>query len=209
MLNRGPISAQTLAGILAHSSSIESDYELSELLRQIMAGQALDDRNRAAFFRAVTSISSDYERHRVLKAVVDRSPDAATIEAALTQASGMSSDYEAGTFLHEVLRQSGVDGSLRAPFFKVVSGLSSGYERGRVLQAVIRKPGVSHEALRDVLNATRGMSGYELSQVLQIMANTHTISGDLRDAYLDAADRLSGYEQGQALTALVKSERRK
>jgi bla regulator protein blaR1 len=209
MLRRGPISAQTLAGILAHSSSIESDYELSELLRQIMTGPALDDRNRAAFFRAVTSISSDYERHRVLKAVVDRSPDAATIEAALTLASGMSSDYEAGTFLHEVLRQSGVEGSLRAPFFKVVSGLSPGYERGRVLQAVVRKPGVSNEALRDVLNATRGMSGYELSQVLQIMANTHTISGDLRDAYLDAADRLSGYEQGQALTALVKSERRK
>lgn len=209
MLKRGPVSSQTLAGILTHSASIESDYELSELLRQIMAGQTLDDRNRAAFFRAVTGIGSDYERHRVLKAVVDRSPDAATIEAALTQASTMGSDYEAATFLHEVLKQSGVEGSLRSPFFRVVSGLDSGYERGRVLQAAIRKPGVSTDTLREVLNATRGMSGYELSQVLQSMATTHTIGGDLREAYLNAADRLSGYEQGQALTALVKSERRK
>jgi hypothetical protein len=209
MLKRGPVGPQTLAGILSHSTSIDSDYELSELLRQIMAGQTLDDRNRAAFFRAVTGIGSDYERHRVLKAVVDRSPDAATIEAALTQASAMSSDYEASTFLHEVLKQSGVEGSLRAPFFKVVSGLGSGYERGRVLQAAIRKPGVSGDTLREVLHSTSGMSGYELSQVLQTLATTHIIGGDLREAYLTAADRLSGYEQGQALTALVKSERRK
>jgi hypothetical protein len=209
MLKRGPVSPQTLSGILAHSTTIDSDYELSELLRQIMAGQTLDDRNRAAFFRAVTSISSDYERHRVLKAVVDRSPDAGTIEAALTQASAMSSDYEAATFLHEVLKESGIEGSLRAPFFKVAGGLTSGYERGRLLQAVVRKPGVSSDTLREVLGASRGMSGYELSQLLQAVANTHTIAGDLREAYLDAADRLSGYEQGQVLTALVKSERRK
>jgi hypothetical protein len=209
MLKRGPVSAQTLSGILAHSSAIDSDYELSELLRQIMMGQTLDDRNRAAFFRAVTSIGSDYERHRVLKAVVDRSADAATIEAALTQAAAMSSDYEAATFLHEVLKQTGIEGSLRAPFFRVVSGLGSGYEKGRVLQAAVRKPGVSNDTLREALNATRGMSGYELSQLLQTLANTHTIGSGLRDAYLDAADRLSGYEQGQALTALVKSERRK
>ena len=96
MLKRGPVSPQTLAGILAHSTTIESDYELSELLRQIMAQQSLDDKNRAAFFRTVTTISSDYERHRVLKGVIDRSPDAATIEAALTQAASMSSDYETG-----------------------------------------------------------------------------------------------------------------
>jgi hypothetical protein len=209
MLKRGPVSPQTLSGILAHSGSIESSYELSELLRQIMAGQTLDDRNRAAFFRAVTGISSDYERHRVLKAVVERSPDPATLEAALTQAASMSSDYEAATFLHEVLKQTGIEGSLRAPFFRVVSGLSSGYEKGRVLQAVIRKPGVGSDTLREALNATRGMSGYELSQMLQTMANTHTIGGDLRESYLNAADRLSGYEQGQVLTALVKSERRK
>ncbi len=209
MLKRGAVSPQTLAGMLAHSGSIESDYELSELLRQIVTAQSLDDRNRAAFFRAAATVSSDYERHRVLKAVVERSPDFATVEAALAHAATFSSDYEAGTFLHDVLKQSGIEGSLRAPFFKVVSGLSSGYERSRVLQAVVRKPGVSPDTLRDVLGATRGMAGYELSQLLQTVATTHPISGGLREAYLDAAERLSGHEQGQALAALVRSERRK
>jgi beta-lactamase regulating signal transducer with metallopeptidase domain len=209
MLKRGPVSPQTLAGILEHSITIGSDYEQSELLRQIMSQQILDEKTRAAFFKAFMTIESDYERHRVLKSVVDRFPDPATLEAALTQAGSMTSDYEAGTFLHEVLKQSGVEGPLRAPFFKVVSGMSSGYEKGRVLQAAVKKIGVSNDTLREVLRSTRGMSGYELSQLLQAVAAVRTLTGDLREAYLDAADRLSGYEQGQVLTALVKSERRK
>lgn len=209
MLKKGPVSPQTLAGILTHSANIDSDYELSELLRQIMSQQTLDDRNRAAFFRTIGTIDSDYERHRVLSSVVTRSTDAATLEAALTQAATISSDYEAGTFLHEVLKQSGVEGPLRAPFFKVVSSMSSGYEKGRILQAVARKPDVSADTLRDVLRATNGMSGYDLSQLLIAVAGTRSLSGELRDAYVDAAERLSGYDQNQALAALVKSERRR
>jgi beta-lactamase regulating signal transducer with metallopeptidase domain len=209
MLKKGPVSGQTLAGILTHSTTIESDYELSELLRQVMAAQTLDDRNRAAFFRAIGSIQSDYERHRILKSVVDRSPDAATIEAALAAAVTMTSSYEAATFLHSVVKQSGVEGGLRAPFFRAVARVSSGHERGRLLQAVVKKPGVSTDTLREVLRSTTNMSGYELSQLLQAVATTHAITGDLREAYLDTADRLSGYEQGQVLTALIKSERRR
>ena len=209
MLKRGPVAPQTLAGILTHSTTIESDYELSELLRQIMSQQSLDDKNRAAFFRAVSSLSSDYERHRALKSVLSRSPDAATVEAALAAAVGMSSDYETGTFLHEVLKAGDIEGSVRAPFFKVASSLTSGYEKGRLLQAVVKKPGVSDDTLREVLKSTRGMSGYELSQLLQAVAASRSLSGDIRDAYLDAAERLSGYEQNQALAALVRSERRR
>jgi hypothetical protein len=211
MLKRGAVSSQVLTGILEHSSSIDSDYELSELLRQILSQQALDERNRAAFFKAVASISSDYERHRVLSAVISnqRPSDGPLVEAALSQAGSMSSDYEAGTFLLEVLRQNGVEGAARAPFFKVVSGLDSGYERGRVLQAVVKKSDVSNDTLLEVLRSSKGMSGYELSQLLQSIATTHTISGSLKDAYMDAADKLSGYEQNQVLAALVRSERRK
>jgi beta-lactamase regulating signal transducer with metallopeptidase domain len=211
MLRRGPVSSQALGSILANSKTIDSDYELAELLRQILAQQALDERNRAAFFAVAGTIDSDYERHRVLSAVLRRggASDAAVVEAALRQASSLRGDYEAATFLLEVLGQNGVEGAARAPFFQVVSGLSSGYERGRVLQAVVKKPGTSRETLRAVLDASRGMTGYELSQLLQAIANGHAVTGDLRDAYLDAAERLSGYEQGQVMTALIRSERRK
>ena len=211
MLKRGPVSPQTLAGILEHSKTIDSDYELSELLRQILSQQPSTITTAPRSSPRWRRSAATDERHRVLSAVIsrDRPSDQALLQAALSQAGSMGSDYEAATFLLEVLKQNGVEGAARDPFFKIVSGLSSGYERGRVLQAVVRKTDASNETLRAVLRASTGMSGYELSQLLQALAQTHTVTGELRDAYIDAADGLSGYEQGQVLAALVRSERRK
>jgi len=212
MLRRGPVSSNILAGILEHSSTIQSDYELSELLRQILSQQTLDDRNRAAFFKSAGTLSSDYERHRVLSAVI-RSPqgatDQASLDAALAHAASLSSDYEAATFLLEVLKQNSIEGPSRAGFFKAVAGIDGNYERSRVLQEVVKKPNVSDETMLAVLEAAKNMGGYELSQVLQSVARTRTLTGNLREAYLAAADKLSGYEQTQVLSALVRSERRK
>ena len=150
MLRRGPVSSNILAGILEHSSTIQSDYELSELLRQILAQQTLDDRNRAVFFKAAGTLGSDYEHHRVLSAVI-RSPqgatDQASLDAALAHAASLSSDYEAATFLLEVLKQNSIEGPSRAGFFKAVAGIDGNYERSRVLQEVLKKPNVSDETM--------------------------------------------------------------
>ena len=122
----------------------------------------------------------------------------------------MHSDYEAASFLLDVLKQNSIEGAARAPFFTVVGSISGSDERGRVLQAVVRKSEISDDTLLAVLKACGQMpGGYERSQVLLLVASSHTLSGSLRDAYIDAADRLGSYEQGQVMTALVKSERRR
>ena len=114
--------------------------------------------------------NSDYERHRVLKSVVSRSPDAATARGRARpgrehQQRLRSRDVPARGPQAERRR-----GPVRAPFFKVVGRMSSGYEKGRLLQAVVKKPGVSDDTLREVLQSSRGMSGYELSQLLMTVA---------------------------------------
>jgi hypothetical protein len=211
MLKRGPVSPQVLAALLETTASIDSDYELAELLRQVLRQQPLDEKSRAAFFRAVATIASDYEKRRVLSAAVsDTQPsDQGLVESALIAGSTLRGGYETASFLLDVLKQNGIEGNARGPFFKTVAGISSGYERGRVLQAVVRKPDTASETLREALRASAGMSGHELSQLLQLVARTHAVSGDVRDAYLAAAERLSGYEQDQVFAALVKNERAK
>jgi hypothetical protein len=94
MLKRGPVPSATLGGILANARSIQSDYDQSELLRLILAQQSIDEPNRAAFFAAVGTIGSSYERHRVLSAVVNgqRPSDPAVLEAALAAATSLHSD---------------------------------------------------------------------------------------------------------------------
>jgi hypothetical protein len=212
MLKRGAVSPAVLGSILAKAKSIDSDYELSELLRQILSQQPLDERNRTAFFATLATMGSDYERHRVLSAVVSsQAPtDPAVLEAALGSAASIGSNYETSQFLQEVLRQNGVEGRVRAPFFAAANTIGSDYERGRVLQAVVRKPGASADTLRAVMQSAQRMgSDYERSQLLQLIARSYTLTGDLRDAYVAQADRLGDYEQTQALAALVRSERRK
>jgi beta-lactamase regulating signal transducer with metallopeptidase domain len=211
MLKRGPVSPEILGEILSGAKSIDSDHDLSELLRLILSQQPLDERNRPAFFAAVSTIHGAYERHRVLSAVVrgDQPTAQSILQDALAASTAHKSDYETATFLLEVLRQNSVEGAVGATFFRAVNTINGQYERGRVLQAVVRKSGTSNDTLRAVLESARGLDGYELSQLLQLVARTVTMTGDLRDAYLAAADRLGSHQQTQALAALVRSDRRR
>jgi hypothetical protein len=210
MLKKGQVNASVLAGILEHASAITSDYDESELLREVLATQHLDDRTRPLFFRALDNVGSDYERHRVLSAVV-KSGDPNAISPALAAASSIHSDYEAASLLLEILASTPPEGALRDPFFKAVGGLtSSAYEMGRVLKTVVARNDVGHDTLLQALRTAKSLnSSYECSQVLVAAANAHSLTGDLGDAYLDVASKLGNYEQGQVMAALVKSERRR
>ena len=207
-LKRGPLSNATLAAMLDASRDIDSDYEQAELLIQVVKQQPIDGVT-APFFAAVGTLSSDYERRRVLAALGSRTDLTNDVVAnMLKSATSISSDYEAAEFLLQMSKNS-VEGSLRGPFFTALEGISSGYERGRVLQTLLRRSDISQESLIAILRAVQGMSGYEASQVLQAAARKHEISGQARDLYIQAADRLGEYEQSQALAALVKSEKRR
>ena len=106
MLKRGPVSAADARG---HPDALGHDRlrlrAVGAAAPDPVAADARRSQPRRPSSRTVATIDSDYERHRVLSAVVDRSPDAATSRPRSTQAASLSSDYEAGTFLHEVLAQ--------------------------------------------------------------------------------------------------------
>src|SRR5262249_36938969 len=70
MLKKGPVSPQVVSGILEHLRTLNSDYEVSQLLLQILAQQPLDNRHGDAFFAVVSSMRGDYERGRVLEALL-------------------------------------------------------------------------------------------------------------------------------------------
>ena len=79
----------------------------------------------------------------MLKALAERTdltPE--TTAAMLTSGATVSSDFEAASFLLQLVKQHPIEGPLRAPFFRAVDSIGSGFERGRVLQAVVRRPDV-------------------------------------------------------------------
>jgi hypothetical protein len=208
-LQRGPVSPEIMVGILETSGSIDSDFEEATLLEQIVKVQPLDARTRPAFLKALATVTSDFERRRVVTAVVKADQTPETLVVVLDPSVSIGSDIEQASFLVDVAKLQVVEGPLRAPFFTAVSTIGSSFERGRVLQTVVKRGNLTPETLVAVLRAAQAMgSTFETGQVLQSVAATHKLSGEARDIYVATAERLGDFEQGRALTALVKSEKR-
>jgi hypothetical protein len=95
---------------------------------------------RAAFFQTANTLSSDYERGRVLAVLLKRSDvSAETLLLALKSTRGMSSDFEKANVLIRAAGTGAANESVRAAIIEAAHALSSDYERGRVLTVVTKK----------------------------------------------------------------------
>ncbi len=72
IIAQGPLNEQNLQAVLTSSRELESEYELANLLISVADEQALEGDLRAMFMQTVDTISSDYERGRVLSALNPR-----------------------------------------------------------------------------------------------------------------------------------------
>ena len=207
-LERGEMPAPLLAILLDAASAIDSDFELASLLVDVARTQRLDATGEKNFFRALDSVGSDFERRRVLSDILRRGGDVGTVEATLTSAVGLDSDFEAASLLVDVAKAHPIEGSLRSPFFRAATSIGSSFERGRVLQTVARRGDASEATLLEVIKGAEGMGNHEGAQVLLAVAGGRPLTQQARAAYIDAASRLGEFDQGRALSALVRNERR-
>ena len=191
----------TMAG-----QSIDSDYELAELLIAVAQKQPLTEKMQAGFITAAKKISSDYERHRVLKAALSRPGLTPAMEAAMLDAAAdISSDYELAELLIEVNTARPIDEAVRPAFFKAANKLQSDYEHRRVLDAVVKRTGMSPGMLLDVLTSAKTInSDFELAELLTAVGGSYVLDDALRPAFFAAAKNLnSDYEHGRTLLSIV------
>jgi len=192
----------TLAG-----QTIDSDYELAELLIAVSKTQPLTERMQAGFVTAAKSISSDYERHRVLKAALSRPGLTPPIEAGmLDAATDINSDYELAELLIELNQARPIDEAVRPAFFEAANSLQSDYEHRRVLDAVVARQGTSPAMLADVLTSAKSISSdYELAELLTKVGGSYVLDDALRPAFFAAANSFnSDYEHGRTLLSIVE-----
>ncbi|HJS43236.1 MAG TPA: M56 family metallopeptidase [Gemmatimonadales bacterium] len=192
----------TLAG-----QTIDSDYELAELLISISKTQPLTERMQTGFVTAAQSISSDYERHRVLKAALSRPGlTAASQSAMLDAASDINSDYELAELLIELNTARKIDEAVRPAYFKAANSLSSDYEHRRVLDAVVSRTGMTPAMLADVLESAQSInSDYELAELLIKIGGSYQLDEALRPPYFAAAGSInSDYEHARVLRSVVE-----
>ncbi len=132
---RPGLGAEELERLLATATGIGSDFDLAELLVELAA--SYPGRLPEATFRAAATLGTDYERRRVLSAVVAR-PDLDTevVSQVLESARGIGSDHEMAQLLLELAERYPLDADLRPAFDRAVATIGNEYERQRILAAV-------------------------------------------------------------------------
>lgn len=123
---------------LKAAAGIQSDYDLAEVLVDIVKDGGLTDRTAPSFFAALPKIESDYEQRRVLQAVALASVSDGALAQATATTAGMSSDYDRAESLVAISRSKGVGPSTRKALAEAAGGIGSDHDRGRVLSALTR-----------------------------------------------------------------------
>ena len=210
LLKHGNLDAAALRDTLAHAGRhLSSDYEQAQLLLDV--APVLDGKDLAvpAFFTAVNTIQSNYERSRVLKTLLKRvAPSRDLLIKVANSTMTISSDYEKAGVLKSIAGVYVDDPALSGAFFQTVGTIGSDYEHRRVLSALLKKRNLSEGALTRLLDSAAAMeSDYEKATLLLEASRSYTGDARLRTAFLKAAETIkSDYERGRVLSALLKNK---
>jgi hypothetical protein len=204
------LNAAALQNVLAHAGRhISSDYEQAQLLIGVAPVLEGKDSAMPAFFTAVETIDSNYERSRVLKTLLKRvAPSKELLIKVANSTMTISSDYEKAGVLKSIAGVYVDDPALSGVFFTTVGTIDSDYEHRQVLSALLKMKNLSEGALTRLINSAAAMeSDYEKAQLLLEASRSYTGDARLRSTFLKAVETIkSDYERGRVLSALLKNK---
>jgi hypothetical protein len=123
---------------LKAAAGIQSDYDLAEVLVDIVKNGGLTDRTAPSFLAALSKVEGDYEHRRVLQAVALASVSDGALAQATATTAGMHSDYDRAESLVAISRSQAIGPATRKALADAASGIGSEHDRGRVLSALSR-----------------------------------------------------------------------
>lgn len=202
---QGPVLTKL---IVQAGQEITSDYERTELLRDIAKDRLMTtDEQRLAYTAATRTIDSSYEHRRALQPFLESgSLSDVVLRSAIDSASTIESDYELAELLIALGKTQPVTPGAMDAFVATANTIDSDYEMGRALKQTVSGPtAISSAVVRDVLKASHGIdSDYEMAQFLITLVERQKLDDISRPAFFTAVDSVhSDYERGRALKALV------
>ena len=189
--------------------SIDSDYELAELLIAFSKLETFGPQSHIPYIQGVRTIESDYERRRALSSILAReSLGDDAVKGLLETASEMDSDYELAELLIATSKRYAMDDRTRPVYISALGSLESDYEHRRVLSAIMNGGGLTSAVTRALLkDASRIDSDYELAEFLIAIARKGALDATNRGDYFAAVKSLeSDFEHRRALTPILKKD---
>lgn len=192
--------------------SIESDFELAQVLKSAADRQPVES-SMPAFIDAARTIDSDFEQRHVFQRLLARPGlTAGTASTILTAArpatggAGIGSDFELAQLMKAAVRNGGVHAENAPAFLDAARSIGSDFERGQVVAAMsgVKLPDAPRADL--VSFAASIGNDFERSQAVVRLARGGNHGPLTRKALADAAMGIgSDFERGKALSALTRA----
>lgn len=198
---RGP------GGLLDASTAIQSDYVKRMYLEGVISAPTLDTPMMTRVLDQAATMSSNYERCEVLRAVATRGMATDDARLAYVRATDtMSSDYERKRALHALLKTPLTSPVLSA-LLTSAAKIGSDYELTEVLTKVSETQTLDAASSTQFVAATRTLqSDFEHRRALMPFARRAALAADLQQAVLASATTIhSDFEAAELLCALSQT----
>ena len=167
------------ASYLGVTRGMESDYEKAKALLTVSAG-GLDPASTRTALEAATTVTSAYERGRVLVAVIKTAPAQGELDPLYFDAvAGIDSDYEKARVLTAYAQHPGIGGTGLDQLYRAAGGITSAYELANVLVASIATPGLAGARCDGYLTAVAKIdSDFEKARAMSALQGAGPLPAD-------------------------------
>lgn len=151
------------------ASQVNSDFEKGKLLNKFSADDLKDSLNSNAYFVAVKSIGSDFEKSNALKNILKQPLTVLQVDDALIVTTSIGSDFEKANVLKKILTQPLINKHFDK-VLTVTNTLGSDFEKANVLKMLINNGLIEVESFSNLLSAINHIgSDFEKGNLLRLL----------------------------------------
>jgi hypothetical protein len=184
---------------------MKSNYDRRLVLQQIASRVVLDRAGAAAYVRAMSAMTSDYDQREALTALTTHNAAAVDGDTLLPALSHMHSSYDKRMVLEQILASGPLSPGAKHTVLAAAADMSSDYDRREVLTAFLNRFGLEPALRTPFFVAVRAIrSNYDRREVLIGLARKGSAGPDVQDAVFDAvAEMTSDYDRAEVLLAFA------
>jgi hypothetical protein len=185
-------------------TQLGSDFEKGKVLNKFSANQLKDSMISQAYFEAVKSIGSDFEKVNALKNRIRQPLTNEQFDTALIASNTIGSDFEKANLLKELIDRGIFEGETFNNLLSSIDHIGSDFEKANLLKKLIGKEIRTEEQWIGLINGTAQVaSEFERGNVLIQIADKMPKSEELKTNYMKAAKTInSEFDQERVLKAV-------
>ena len=188
--------------------NIDSDYELSQLMKRYNTLFLRTPELSQEFFQGIKNIHSDYDASQVLKEVFrDNELNPENLEMLLKSMEDISSDYEKTNILKMALKKRNISSEITKKVMEATKNIHSDYEKTQLLNTLIKNQLIDPSNLDEFIELhSKISSDYSYTNILKDMVKYEKLGKKRFDYLLDASRNISSsYETGRYYEILLKT----